>query len=146
MEEVYSNLGRECIEMYSQHIKTNLMITILRKGRNHGKISYTIQPFPRSLFQLWFATLSEKSDQFLLQKKRDQLKLIVNGDFHLLDGILGDNWKKIDVLLDDKYNDGWFELAANNPVVITFNNANNELQLLYYMIRFNKVGTFNLDN
>ena len=66
---------------------------------------------------------------------------IIKKEHEQLDSILG-GWRKIDVLLEGKDFDGWYELVQEHPVTIVYNRDTMELSIKYRMQRLNKHGNF----
>ena len=119
--------------LLSRYLNTKIRDT-LSSSRTRTDVKLHIEPFPPSVAARWF----EKED-----KRGDSLHFTVCASSHheRFDEIFGE-WRKVPVVLDGHYNDGWWEVCADRPVRIKYSASTLSLELSFKASRYNKNGIF----
>jgi hypothetical protein len=135
------SLGRTVIQTFKNYISQELRNTTTKKGRNTGHVSLNIAPFPEILFDHWFLTPARLSKDWKVNTSDDKTSIKVPSSYEQLDAIFG-TWRRIDVVLDDNVDDGWYEVNIKLPLTLLYTKSKQQLKILYRVTRKNRHGNF----
>ena len=119
---------------YSRYVNKRIRGT-LTSSRNKPDIKLRIEPFPPSVAERWFEIGGDG-----LPCGKD-FSITFSSEHEKLDLLFGD-WRRVPVMLEGQYNDGWWQVRDDQPVRIRYSYSGMYLDISFKATKYNKFGMF----